>query len=276
MRLKCRIKPARSIGMISALLPAIVRSGTRFGGRQTTGVDHTTVIRRVDRLERQLSAKLFDRRKDRLSADRIRSPGASQRRSDGIDHRRQPGPDRGSKAPHRHGPDQRPGRLRHPLPWPRLVKFADLYPDLDIQLVATARLFSLSKREADIAISLALPARGTLSGASWSITASVSTPPSPISHGRRRSKAATTCWRIVCRLHRRAALPPRPNWTICRRSRRRLRRGLLQWQPDRAVQRDTRRFGIAVLPRFMAAGQPGLQADPARQRGLDPAQFLAC
>jgi hypothetical protein len=36
------------------------------------------------------------------------------------------------------------------------VKFAERYPDLDLQLVATARLFSLSKREADIAISLSM------------------------------------------------------------------------------------------------------------------------
>src|SRR5258708_32561251 len=39
----------------------------------------------------------------------------------------------------------------------RLVKFVERYPDLDLQLVATARLFSLSKREADIAISLTMP-----------------------------------------------------------------------------------------------------------------------
>jgi DNA-binding transcriptional LysR family regulator len=42
------------------------------------------------------------------------------------------------------------------------VKFAERYPDLDLQLVATARLFSLSKREADIAISLSMPKEGRI------------------------------------------------------------------------------------------------------------------
>jgi len=46
----------------------------------------------------------------------------------------------------------------------RLVGFADRYPDLDLQLVATARLFSLSKREADIAISLTMPKEGRIVG----------------------------------------------------------------------------------------------------------------
>ena len=47
---------------------------------------------------------------------------------------------------------------------PRLAHFADRYPDLDLQLVATARLFSLSKREADIAISLTMPKEGRIVG----------------------------------------------------------------------------------------------------------------
>ncbi|NOP88728.1 LysR family transcriptional regulator, partial [Klebsiella pneumoniae] len=46
----------------------------------------------------------------------------------------------------------------------RLVKFTERYPDLDLQLVATARLFSLSKREADIAISLTMPKEGRIVG----------------------------------------------------------------------------------------------------------------
>jgi DNA-binding transcriptional LysR family regulator len=46
----------------------------------------------------------------------------------------------------------------------RLVKFAERYPELDLQPVATARLFSLSKREADIAISLSMPKEGRIVG----------------------------------------------------------------------------------------------------------------
>jgi DNA-binding transcriptional LysR family regulator len=46
----------------------------------------------------------------------------------------------------------------------RLGALADRHPELDLQLIATARLFSLSKREADIAISLALPREGRIIG----------------------------------------------------------------------------------------------------------------
>src|SRR4051794_23537827 len=42
---------------------AIVRGGTVSAAARQLSVDHATVIRRVDRLERHLSAKLFDRRK---------------------------------------------------------------------------------------------------------------------------------------------------------------------------------------------------------------------
>ena len=42
---------------------AIVRGGSVSAAAKQLAVDHATVIRRVDRLERHLSAKLFDRRK---------------------------------------------------------------------------------------------------------------------------------------------------------------------------------------------------------------------
>jgi DNA-binding transcriptional LysR family regulator len=44
---------------------AIVRGGSVSAAAKQLGIDHATVIRRVDRLERHLSAKLFDRRKTR-------------------------------------------------------------------------------------------------------------------------------------------------------------------------------------------------------------------
>src|SRR5215207_2650005 len=42
---------------------AIVRGGSVSAAAQQLAVDHATVIRRVDRRERHLSGKLFDRRK---------------------------------------------------------------------------------------------------------------------------------------------------------------------------------------------------------------------
>ena len=68
--------------------------------------------------------------------------------------------------------DQRGGGLRIGAPdafgsfflAPRLGGLADRHPDLQLELVATARLFSLSKREADIAISLTMPQEGRIIG----------------------------------------------------------------------------------------------------------------
>jgi DNA-binding transcriptional LysR family regulator len=45
---------------------------------------------------------------------------------------------------------------------PRLAAFANQYPDLEVQVVAMPRLLSLSKREADVAISLAPPKEGKI------------------------------------------------------------------------------------------------------------------
>jgi hypothetical protein len=46
----------------------------------------------------------------------------------------------------------------------RLVKFSERCPDLDLQRIATARLFSLSKRQALLAISLLMLRQGRIAG----------------------------------------------------------------------------------------------------------------
>ncbi len=45
---------------------------------------------------------------------------------------------------------------------PHIARLCDRHPQLEVQLVATPRVFSLSKREADIAISLSRPTEGRL------------------------------------------------------------------------------------------------------------------
>src|SRR5438445_5387687 len=129
---------------------AIVRGGSVSAAAKQLGVDHATVIRRVDRLERHLSAKLFDRRKTGYlltEAGQRVVDIAEALASTIVANQEQVG---GSVA-------RLTGTVRIGAPdgfgtaflAPRLAPFADRYPDLDLQLVATARLFSLSKREAD-------------------------------------------------------------------------------------------------------------------------------
>ncbi|MGY3421973.1 DNA-binding transcriptional LysR family regulator [Bradyrhizobium sp. F1.13.4] len=123
------------------------------------------MIRRVDRLEKHLSAKLFDRRKTGYlltEAGQRVADSAEAMESTIVANQEQVG---GSVA-------RLTGTVRIGAPdgfgtaflAPRLGAFADRYPDLDLQLVATARLFSLSKREADIAISLTMPKEGRIVG----------------------------------------------------------------------------------------------------------------
>ena len=144
---------------------AIVRGGSVSAAAKQLGCDHATVIRRVDRLEHHLSAKLFDRRKtgyQLTEAGQRVADSAEAMESTIVANQEAVG---GSRA-HLTGtvrigaPD---GFGSHFLA-PRLVKLAERYPDLDLQLVATARLFSLSKREADIAISLSMPKEGRIVG----------------------------------------------------------------------------------------------------------------
>jgi len=144
---------------------AIVRGGSVSAAAKQLSVDHATVIRRVDRLERHLSAKLFDRRKTGYlltEAGQRVADSAEAMESTIVANQEAVG---GSRA-------QLTGTVRIGAPdgfgshflASRLVKFTERYPDLDLQLVATARLFSLSKREADIAISLTMPKEGRIVG----------------------------------------------------------------------------------------------------------------
>ncbi|MGY3501304.1 LysR family transcriptional regulator [Bradyrhizobium sp. USDA 4471] len=140
---------------------AIVRGGSVSAAAKQLGVDHATVIRRVDRLEKHLSAKLFDRRKTGYlltEAGQRVADSAEAMESTIVANQEQVG---GSVA-------RLTGTVRIGAPdgfgTAFLAPFADRYPDLDLQLVATARLFSLSKREADIAISLTMPKEGRIVG----------------------------------------------------------------------------------------------------------------
>lgn len=142
---------------------AVARTGRLTAAATRLGTDHATISRRVKALEGKLGAALFHRspRGYALSekgeallrhaesiestAARIQNDIAGERFSLG-------------------------GAVRIGAPdgfgafflAPRLGKLADQHPEMELQLVATPRLFSLSRREADIAIVLSQPQRGRL------------------------------------------------------------------------------------------------------------------
>ncbi len=144
---------------------AVAREGTVSSAAKRMGVDHATIIRRIDRLERSLGAKLFIRRKTGYEATEVglRAMTLSERIESAI---------RSGHAEINGASAQLTGSVRVGAPdgfgsyflAPRLGPFADLHPQLELQIVATARLFSLSKREADIAIGLSMPQEGRIVG----------------------------------------------------------------------------------------------------------------
>lgn len=237
---------------------AIIRAGTVSAAAKQLGVDHTTVIRRVDRLERELRAKLFDRRKTgyllteaghrvATSAEAIETTVLANQELIG-----------GSRA-HLTGtvrigaPD---GFGTHFLA-PRLTSLADQYPDLDLQLVATARLFSLSKREADIAISLTLPKEGHVVGRKLTdYTLGLYAAPAYLDrHPPIRSREDLTGHRFVGYIEellytQELDYLPQVSPKISAR----FRSANLIAQYNATLTG----FGIAVLPRFMAMNQHGL------------------
>ncbi len=144
---------------------AVHRAGTVSAASRRLGVDHATVIRRIDRLERRLGEKLFHRRASGYTATQagLALVATADAVESAIIH--------GEAAVGR-AASGLVGTVRIGAPdgfgssflAPRLTPLIERHPDLDIELVATARLFSLSKREADIAIGLSLPPEGRIVG----------------------------------------------------------------------------------------------------------------
>ena len=142
---------------------AVARSGRLSAAGQQLGVDHATVGRRVKGLEQNLDTKLFDSSPQGYS---ITDAGhrligvAESMESGAILAQAELGGQHKTIA----------GTIRIGAPegiaTSVLAKCAaDLcrkHPDLEIQIVALPRTFSLSKREADIAIAVSPPTSGRL------------------------------------------------------------------------------------------------------------------
>lgn len=144
---------------------AVAREGTVSAAAKRLRVDHATVIRRIDRLEQHLSTKLFIRRKTGYEP----TPAGHQATAmaEAIESTIRSGQaEIGGESAYLSGAVRvgAPDGFGSCFLAPRLGPLADRHPDLEVQIVATARLFSLSKREADIAISLTMPQEGRIVG----------------------------------------------------------------------------------------------------------------
>lgn len=142
---------------------AVARSGRLSQAGQALGVDHATVGRRVKALETALGANLFDRSPQGYSLT-----DAGQRLVDIAEAME-------SSAIHAHaeigGKDKvisgivrvgAPEGVASYILTDIAIELCRNHPRLELQIVALPRTFSLSKREADVAIAVSAPTSGRL------------------------------------------------------------------------------------------------------------------
>ena len=140
---------------------AMARAGRLTAAARRMGVDHSTLSRRISALEDAMQVKLFERR----PAGFVLTPEGEALLADAEEIEtltvRMGARLRAEAAP-------LTGNVRIGTPEgfgtyflaPKLVHLSSKHPDLSIELVANARSFSMSKREADIAVSMTSPAQG--------------------------------------------------------------------------------------------------------------------
>lgn len=142
---------------------AVARAGQILGAARRLELNHATVSRRIAALERALGAKLFRRLTtgSELTAEGQRFLATAERiEADMI----------AARADIAGESDEVAGTVRIGAPdgfgvaflAPRLGALTERHPALAIQLVPVPRSFSLSRREADIAITVERPTEGRL------------------------------------------------------------------------------------------------------------------
>lgn len=162
---------------------AVADAGSLAGAARELGVNHTTVLRRLDALELRLGARLFDRRRSgyRPTEAGLAVLAHARHMSDRVDEieRQVMGRDRGLS-----------GTLRvatafvvmeHLLPQP-LAAFARAYPGIEVEVTENAFLVDLSRhrpevvgaalaqREADVALRLSSQVAEHLVGRNLGLT----------------------------------------------------------------------------------------------------------
>ena len=141
----------------------LARTGTLAGAARRLGVEHTTVSRRIQALEKQMGATLFAReagghRLAEAGRHLLPSVEAMEAAVLGVE-RAAPTPGGGPSGLVRVGATEGFGTL---ILAPHLACLTQKHPQLSIDLLALPRMLHLSRREADIIISLERPTRGSV------------------------------------------------------------------------------------------------------------------
>lgn len=141
---------------------AIARNGQILGAAKSLGLNHATVARRLTALEEALGSRLLARKTNgsELSAEGERFlVHAEAMESAMLAARQSSGADSAIEGTVRVGA---PDGLGVAFLAPRLGELTARHPGLRIELVPVPRAFSLSRREADIAVTLERPREGRL------------------------------------------------------------------------------------------------------------------
>lgn len=141
----------------------LARCGTLAAAARRAGVEHTTVARRIQALEKQMGAALFARdaggyRLTEAGRQLLPAVEAMETAVLGVE-RAVPAQGGGPTGLVRVGATEGFGTL---VLAPHLAKLTQKHPGLTIDLLALPRLLHLSRREADIVISLERPTRGSV------------------------------------------------------------------------------------------------------------------
>ncbi len=143
------------------VLLAVGRTGKLSAAAIKLRADHATVSRRISALEDALEVKLLERRSTGViltEQGRMLMEKAEAMESLALGALAELGEAQVSGAVRIGAPE---GFGSYFLA-PRLGALCDRHPDLEIELVAMGAVFSLSKREADIAVGLTRPEQGRL------------------------------------------------------------------------------------------------------------------
>ncbi|WP_342052330.1 MULTISPECIES: LysR family transcriptional regulator [unclassified Cupriavidus] len=133
---------------------AVARTGTLSAAAEQLGTEHTTVARHVQSLERALNSRLFH--KSNVGYELTEAGNRLMEAAQGIESALV------ATRAVAEGGHEIGGTVRIGAPdgfgtyflAPRIHKLLEKNPRLEIELIAAPRLFSLAKREADIAIGL--------------------------------------------------------------------------------------------------------------------------
>lgn len=135
------------------LVLALIRGRTLHGAAERLGVDASTVFRAIRRLEKALGETLFDRgRQGYVPTPLALELGAHAERIESQLQEARAAVSGSSGAPAGVLRVTTTDTLLHRLLLPLAARFADLYPGIELELVATNALANLSRREADVAI----------------------------------------------------------------------------------------------------------------------------